>query len=397
MLRQACVIGWGRREPRNPVLTIESAIDRSAYQHATGKRYHLHMDSIGCRSEGRGEKRRTRSLPETLVSSHPSRRSSLLLGRPAVLCNASARVLFALAASAVLGGCVGQRADSSFTPKILRPSYSTGGPTICVDEAHYNSHTARGLYAPFAMLMRSDGYRVRGLEERFGRGIPGECRVLVIANATGGKTYTLFGLNLPTRSRERRHESAFSTAEIDTLRSWVSRGGSLLLVADHYPYGASASALSRAFGVDMSGGFTEAANVDTARPWDRSQLAYSRDNGLLAVHPITNGRSAAEQVHRVVTFTGQSLLAPSAQPLLVLGDSAVDYLPPPPRFEGRSAASRAQGVAAEIGQGRAVVLGEAAVLTAQVDDKGRAFGMQVPGNDNQQFALNIVHWLTHLL
>jgi hypothetical protein len=43
-----------------------------------------------------------------------------------------------------------------------------------------------------------------------------------------------------------------------------------------------------------------------------------------------------------------------------------------------------------------VILGEAAMLTAQVAD-GVAFGMNIPGNDNRQFALNIMHWLSRRL
>jgi hypothetical protein len=60
---------------------------------------------------------------------------------------------------------------------------------------------------------------------------------------------------------------------------------------------------------------------------------------------------------------------------------------------------RAQGVAVEIGKGRVVVLGEAAMLSAQVtgaDGRGR-MGMNVPGNQDKQFALNVLHWLTRLL
>lgn len=294
-------------------------------------------------------------------------------------------------------GCAGQSVDRSFEPQVDAPSWAAPGPTLCVDEAHHNSHTARGLYRPFAELARRDGYRVRRLGERLGGGVPPECRVLVIVNAAGGKTYKLFGLNLPTKSRERRPESAFTPGEIDAIVRWVAGGGGLLLVADHYPYGASAARLGRALGVEMSGGFTEAANVDSARPRDRSQLAFSRANGLLAAHPITDGRSDRERVHRVVTFTGQSLAAARGTPLLLLGDSAVDYVPPPPVFQPRPAAGRAQAVALALGAGRAVVFAEAAALTAQVDDEGRAFGMQVPGNDNRRLALNVLHWLSGLL
>ena len=39
---------------------------------------------------------------------------------------------------------------------------------------------------------------------------------------------------------------------------------------------------------------------------------------------------------------------------------------------------------------------EAAMLTAQIDN-GKKFGMNIPGNDDRQFALNIMHWLSGLL
>ena len=63
---------------------------------------------------------------------------------------------------------------------------------------------------------------------------------------------------------------------------------------------------------------------------------------------------------------------------------------------------RAQGAALTFGQGRVVVLGEAGMLSAQVatvNDPPRTtrFGMNVPGYDNRQFLLNILHWLSGLL
>jgi hypothetical protein len=49
-------------------------------------------------------------------------------------------------------------------------------------------------------------------------------------------------------------------------------------------------------------------------------------------------------------------------------------------------------------QGRVVVLGEAAELSAQIVGLGgEKFGMNVPGLDNRQMALNIMHWLSGLL
>ena len=292
--------------------------------------------------------------------------------------------------------CAAQKVDRAYTPNVAHPAYAGDGPVVCMDEAHNNSHTAPGLYRPFADLLEMDGFRVQPLESNLLKGVPRECRVFVTVNAAGGKTYKLLGWNLPTKSREHRHESAFTAAEIDTILRWVHRGGSVLLVADHYPYGAAASALGKALAVAMSGGFTEASNVDSAQPRDRSRLAYSRENGLLRDHPITNGRSAEERVRRVVTFTGQSLTSSSGTPLLVLGDSAVDFVPPGPTFQARPATGHAQAIALDIGKGRVVVMAEAAALTAQVDDRGNRFGMQLPGADNQQFALNIVRWLGRL-
>ena len=61
-----------------------------------------------------------------------------------------------------------------------------------------------------------------------------------------------------------------------------------------------------------------------------------------------------------------------------------------------SAAGMSQGIALEFGKGRVVVLGEAAMITAQMFGK-EPWGMQIPGIDNQQLALNIMHWLSKVL
>jgi hypothetical protein len=297
----------------------------------------------------------------------------------------------------VVAACAGQVADDSYVPSVAAPAYAgASAPGVCVDRAHNNAHTSDGLYAPFARLLAADGYRVRALDARLDHGVPNDCAVLVTVNPAGWRRPKLFGLNLPTQSKGRREAPAFTAREIDSVGAWVRRGGAMLLIADHYPFGSAAASLGAAFGVDMSQGFTEAANVEPGAH-DRGQLLFSRDNGLLGDHPITRGRNASERVTRVVTYTGQSIAAPGATPLLVLGDSAVDYVPPAPNFTARPATGRLQGLALDVGRGRVVVLGEAAELTAQVSDRGTRFGMQVPGNDNARFALNILHWLTRLL
>jgi hypothetical protein len=64
----------------------------------------------------------------------------------------------------------------------------------------------------------------------------------------------------------------------------------------------------------------------------------------------------------------------------------------------RSDAGRAQGVALVFGRGRLVVVGEAALFSAQVlraqGEPDFRFGMNAPGNDDRQFVLNSLHWLS---
>ena len=82
---------------------------------------------------------------------------------------------------------------------------------------------------------------------------------------------------------------------------------------------------------------------------------------------------------------------------LKLADTAIDALAPD-RKTKVSAAGRAQGIALKFGKGRVVVLGEAAMLTAQLagPEKAPFGGLNVPGIDNKQLALNIMHWLSRL-
>jgi hypothetical protein len=57
-----------------------------------------------------------------------------------------------------------------------------------------------------------------------------------------------------------------------------------------------------------------------------------------------------------------------------------------------------QGAAIEFGRGRVVLLGEAAMLSAQIGGAQRnRMGMNHPvAVQNAQFALNVLHWLSRL-
>jgi hypothetical protein len=283
---------------------------------------------------------------------------------------------------------VGQQiADPNFDAKVARPAYTNKHPRVLFDEAHNNFHTAGGRYKAFADLITNDGYQVTPNSQAFSKDTLAGYDILVIANPLGAPVESGFAA---------ANKPAFTEAECKTVRDWVSGGGSLLLIADHYPVGAAAGNLANAFGVDMSNAYTDdPANYEP----QLGQILFSRTNKLLVDHPITRGRNQTERVNRIVTFTGQSLSGPKGSvAFLKLADTAIDAIPPD-RKSKLSAAGRAQGIALKLGEGRVVVLGEAAMLTAQLagPEKAPFGGLNISSIDNRQLALNIMHWLSRLL
>jgi hypothetical protein len=128
----------------------------------------------------------------------------------------------------------------------------------------------------------------------------------------------------------------------------------------------------------------------------------------LGEHPIVHGRNASEQVRKVLAFTGQSLTVPEhAAVLLKLGGQATESFDPEDQRKvaqgipaGTRLEGRAQGIAMPFGKGRVAVFGEAAMFSAQVatlDGQSFKVGMNVPGTDDRQFALNVLHWLARLI
>jgi hypothetical protein len=302
-----------------------------------------------------------------------------------------------LAVAAALAGCNPDAGDPDFEARVAEPAYPAGGPAVLFDEGHRNVHTARGRFRPLADLLRADGYRVVSHRGPFTARALAPHAVLVVATAQG-----------PDEIGDR---PAFGADEIDVVEGWVRGGGSLLLVTDHFPFGAAARELAARFGVATHGGLTEDPVHHEPGFDDASRLVFSRDNGLLdAGHPIVRGRHPGEAVRTVVTYTGQSIRGPEgAVRLLRLSDAAYDR---PPRAEVEREGGdvrvhvtygdavppvgNAQALALEIGRGRVVVIGEAAALTAQRNPDGSKFGMNLPGNDNRQLALNVLHWLSRL-
>ena len=306
-----------------------------------------------------------------------------------------------------------QLEDTTYVPTVARPAFTGSHPVVMFDEAHGDQFTRNGLYRVFASLLSLDGLKVVSSRQGFSPQLLKGCQVLIVADALATKD-----LNGPAA-----RANAIPIPECDAVRDWVKGGGSLLLIADHAPFGSAMDSLAVRFGVDMGKGTT----VDTRRVDPETGnigcVLFTRALGLLGNHAITRGRDKTERINRVATFTGQSLAGPPGSTgLLVLGPSAWDL---PFSLDARRKASpearqkadtasivntpgavtavgRFQGVAFGFGRGRVVVLGDAAMFGSQFvigqdawqhGKKRLRIGLNRPDLDNQQFALNVLRWL----
>jgi hypothetical protein len=263
-------------------------------------------------------------------------------------------------------------ADDGFNPDVRNPAFPTGGgPRVLLDEAHRNFHTVEGCYSPFVRFLRRDGFVVDPLRERFTREALASARILVIANPSTpweqGDPY------IPA-------PSAFNPDEVEAVRQWVFSGGSLLLIADHLPWGGAAAQLAEAFGLLFSHGYATDATCSA------DEFLFQRSDGTLRDHPITGGRTDGERINAVRTITGQSFRSvnPNTIPLLVLAPQTVLLLPNAPwEFTDQTprvpAEGMLKGATLTHGAGRVAAFGEAAMFSAQVSGpERRPMGMNMP-------------------
>lgn len=295
--------------------------------------------------------------------------------------------------AAALAGCSVDQAqvvDLRAATRVANPRFAAGtGPRVAIDEGHNNFHTVDGRYAPFAALLRNDGYRVSGLPKLSAEALQA-VDVLVIANPVHSTNAQVWKAPIA---------SAFTAEEIAMIRDFVERGGSLLLVLDHMPFAGAGHDLAKAFGFEFLDGFALPRRGD---PRGR-HLAFSRKNQGLIEHPILEGPSRRDRVEVQVSFTGSAFKAPAAaQPILrftpqqnhqvLMPQTAWEFDDSTPKVD---AAGLLQGATLELGRGRIAVFAEAGMFSAQVGYKGRRMGFdasQAP--DNRQFVRNTLWWLT---
>jgi len=273
-----------------------------------------------------------------------------------------------------------QQADTGFKPEVPNPAWRKGkGPVVGLDEAHHNFHTVDGRYAPFAELLRLDGFVVRSSGDMFHRESLKKLDILVIANALHPDNLEKWSLPTP---------ACFTEDEVAAVKHWVEEGGSLFLIVDHMPFPGAAANLAAAFGATFSNGFAFAKKR-------AGRIRFPKGQGLSMDSPIS------ADIKEVVSFTGSAFrIEGDHQPLLTLPKSTLS-LEPETAWEFDKPSTKKvrvgrwlQGAVLERGKGRVAIFGEAAMFSAQTAGNSH-FGMNAPdAPENARFLLNLMHWLS---
>ncbi|WGM40450.1 DUF4350 domain-containing protein [Caulobacter sp. NIBR1757] len=291
----------------------------------------------------------------------------------------------ALPAGWALPAAAQQLADADADLRVAAPAFAAGtGPRLVIDGGHHNFHTVDGRFAPFAAVVRNDGFQVSGSTTPLTAESLRDVQVLVIANALDASN-DKGRWTLPT-------PSALKPEEIAAVKTWVEGGGGLLLIADHMPFAGAAQDLAQAFGFSFSNGFVQ-------RDAPKRPDIFSKADGTLKADVVTEG------IDSLRTFTGSAFTAPAgARPILVLPKGYVsretrvawefDHDTTIVDVEGQL-----QGAVMTVGRGRIAVFGEGAMFSAQVAGPDRRrMGFNAPdAPNNKPFFLRLVRWLAGAL
>jgi hypothetical protein len=279
--------------------------------------------------------------------------------------------------------------DSLFDPEITSPAYSKNeGPTIYLDEGHYNRHTYGGLgsFSAFRNVLVKDGYQVVSFKDQFTTISLQDVGLMIIALAQNKKNLDKW--YNPTFS-------AFTHSEIIEMEKWVKKGGSLFLIVDHHPFAGAAEELAKEFGFRLFNGLAE----DTIR----YPSYFHRANRTLQSNVITNGRNDSEKIDSVLTFSGSAIkLSNEASSILSFDNGWIQRLPDTAwnynNIEPVSISGFSQGAFKEFGKGKVVIFADGNMFSAQDTSWGGKMGFINPNAKyNYKLLLNIVHYLDGLL
>jgi hypothetical protein len=287
--------------------------------------------------------------------------------------------------------------DSSFNTIVAQPAYKNVHPRALIDAGHYNLFsTVTSRIEPLTELLEADGYDVHTTPMKFSKSLLSNNQILIILTARGGSTES-----------DSTYFSAFTDSEIDVLYNWIKDGGSLLFGFDHSPYNYAAEKLLKRLGVEISFGVVEdsvqsEAGIEKGPDSRKETLVFSQTNGLLGNHPIITGRNSDELIKKIAISSSQSLKPPRRSSVLCKlsltaynagAGSSTSYCVPVRSYN-------ATAIAFTLGDGRVVITADCSMWTAQLvslNDHWVEFGMARKDLDNRQFALNVMHWLSHLL
>ncbi|ESP93124.1 MULTISPECIES: DUF4350 domain-containing protein [Pseudoalteromonas] len=291
-----------------------------------------------------------------------------------------------------------QHADPNFKPQNSTPRFAEhNSPVVFIDQAHHNFLTLHGRYKPFAQVLESDGYTVKPNRHTLSLASLSNIDVLVIANALDRKRSDF----------QPPYGQAFTNEEITDIKTWVSKGGALFLVADHAPFPKVIENLAEAFGFEFSNGHV-------------GDAVFNRQQGTLAEHPITaaplkeatniygvamhnaiRAKATERYIDQIRSFGGSAFKPPSgAFSLLSMKAGSTAIVPSVP-FEVNANTKRitidgwSQGAVMELGRGRVAVFAEGMMFSSQIDTRtGQKLGLTSQGAEqNERFLLNVVAWL----
>ncbi len=277
----------------------------------------------------------------------------------------------------------GPLVDSTFDVAVSSPVCNTSCPVILIDDIHDNATVTKGWdFITLSNLFSNDGFKVLRGRTQFTKQALAGVNVVVLA---GG---------------------LLDREEMKILNDWIRNGGSLLAFTHHHnrpiyqEYLLTIGVQTKEIEVVQDSLHGLLRDAFTFNP---GLIYFSTDDKLLGNHPVLKGRNSKENIKKVQTLQSSTIIGPPGSAnLLPLSDSAIDYMSINNNIESNTAVktsgSRSLGCAFNFGKGKIVITDAWALKALIFENSERGYvGMNTPGNDNKQYALNIMRWLTGYL